>query len=289
MVKFRSVSLTTYNSLATKDANTLYIVTDATNGNNKICLGDSVKAERCNVSFANQKLVVNGIEVDLSVFATAEEVSSAITTALADYYTSTQVDNKIATAISNVYKIKGTKTVAQINALDPSPQEGTPTVVVGDVYNVSDSGNINVVPGSSATTIAVSAGDNVVYTADGWDKLAATVNLDWSAIQNKPTTISGYGITDAKIENGTVVPATGTTVKKITLGSENVEVVAAEAGKGLSTNDFNNTYKGILDNLSTTYATKAELENVEFTVSTALNQLNSRVSTIENALDLTGE
>jgi hypothetical protein len=33
----------------------------------------------------------------------------------------------------------------------------------------------------------------------------SATNVAWSGITNKPTTLSGYGITDAKIENGTII------------------------------------------------------------------------------------
>ena len=34
---------------------------------------------------------------------------------------------------------------------------------------------------------------------------SATSDVEWNDVKNKPTTISGYGITDAKIENGTIM------------------------------------------------------------------------------------
>lgn len=75
----------------------------------------------------------------------------------ADVYTKTEMDSKIST----VYKIKGSSTIANL----PTNPE------VGDVYNITDSGTI------TGTEIVVSIGDNIVYTSEGWDKLAATVDL----------------------------------------------------------------------------------------------------------------
>lgn len=79
------------------------------------------------------------------------------------------VDNNIASAISNVYKIKGSKTVAELNAL--TGQE------IGDVYNLLDSGTLN------AGNIQVFTGDNVVWLGSAWDKLGT--EIDWSAYDEK--------------------------------------------------------------------------------------------------------
>lgn len=83
---------------------------------------------------------------------------------------SAAVDNVIGDKIAGVYKVKGTKTVAQIN--------GISDMKVGDVYNVSDSGTIT----AGGKSFTVLAGDNIVYTSastsdKGWDKLAATIDL----------------------------------------------------------------------------------------------------------------
>ena len=72
------------------------------------------------------------------------------------------ITSEVNTKITGVYKVKGTATVADIKAITK------PTT--GDVYNVSDAGTI-------ATGVTVLAGDNVVWTGDAWDKLAATVDI----------------------------------------------------------------------------------------------------------------
>lgn len=101
-----------------------------------------------------------------------------------DAYTKTEVDAKV----SSVYKYKGS--VANEAAL---PQEDQ---VVGDVYNVEDTGM------------------NVAWDGTKWDKLGSTVDLSaymttetanstFATITtvngkaNKATTLQGYGITDA--------------------------------------------------------------------------------------------
>lgn len=76
--------------------------------------------------------------------------------------TSGGVKSYVDTAVTGAYKVKGSKTVAQINALTSKVQ--------GDVYNVTNAGTITNGP-------TVLAGDNVVWTGSEWDKLAATIDL----------------------------------------------------------------------------------------------------------------
>lgn len=49
---------------------------------------------------------------------------------------------------------------------------------------------------------------------------SATSDVEWNDVKNKPTTIGGYGISDAKIENGT-----------ITLGNQTITPVTSVNGE----------------------------------------------------------
>ena len=111
-------------------------------------------------------------DVDSDIVANGEIVrrnqttgTVVVGTPTANSHASTKkyVDDSIASAISAVYRYKGTKTVAEINALTNQ--------VIGDVYNVSDSGTLN------SGNIQVRAGDNVAWTGTAWDKLAE--DIDW--------------------------------------------------------------------------------------------------------------
>ena len=54
---------------------------------------------------------------------------------------------------------------------------------------------------------------------------SATSDVEWNNVKNKPTTIGGYGISDAKIENGT-----------ITLGNQTITpVTSVNGGTGVVT------------------------------------------------------
>lgn len=84
-----------------------------------------------------------------------------------DTYTKKEIDTKLTSML--VYK--GSKTVAELNALAPSLGE----TQTGWFYNVSDSGTLN--DGS----VEVLAGDNVAWTGSSWDKLT----MDLSAYDDK--------------------------------------------------------------------------------------------------------
>lgn len=72
-------------------------------------------------------------------------------------------------------------------------------------------------PKATTTTLGgIKAGAGVEVTGDGTLNITgggAADSVEWTNVQNKPTNIAGYGITDAKIEN-----------KKITLGTNSITV-----------------------------------------------------------------
>ena len=70
----------------------------------------------------------------------------------------------------------------------------------------------------------------------------------YDRIINKPTTLTGYGITDC--------------FNKTEIESLLNKKVTKVSGKSLSTNDFNNEYKKILDELPISYYNKNELDNL---------------------------
>ena len=70
----------------------------------------------------------------------------------------------------------------------------------------------------------------------------------YDKIINKPTTLRGYGITDC--------------FNKTEIESLLNKKVTKVSGKSLSTNDFNNEYKKILDELPISYYNKNELDNL---------------------------
>lgn len=145
-----------------------------------------------------------GVGAWTSIAASSMTASSNTSASQAEIPSSYAVQTAINTAVTGAYKVKGSKTVAQLNGTG----EGAVTSKVqGDVYNVLDSGTLTV---SGQTSTAVSAGDNVVWDGTNWDKLASTVTIDYPV---DGATIGGNAAT--------------VTNKKIVLG--------AAAGKGVDT------------------------------------------------------
>lgn len=72
-------------------------------------------------------------------------------------------------------------------------------------------------------------------------------DVEWDNVKNKPTTIVGYGITDAKIDNGTITlgdntitPLTSAPVTSVNSKTGNVVLNASDIG-AISTNDMSQT------------------------------------------------
>ena len=144
----------------------LSLKVDKTSGSNKVYGTDSS---------GNQKTfdIDNTVGADGNIVRRASVTSQIMVplTPTANGHASSKkyVDDSVANAISNVYKIKGSKTVAEINALTD--------MHVGDVYNLLDSGEITL------GELQVFTGDNIVWLGSAWDKLGA--EIDWHAYDEK--------------------------------------------------------------------------------------------------------
>lgn len=101
---------------------------------------------------------------------------------LGDYYTKENGEkleqeiedtNSRIDELGGMYNFKGSKTVAQINALTG--------MTAGDAYNVTDSGTI------TTGSVSVSAGDNVAWTGTAWDKLSNSIVLSGFATKEYVT------------------------------------------------------------------------------------------------------
>ena len=74
---------------------------------------------------------------------------------------------------------------------------------------------------------------------------SATSDVEWNDVKNKPTTIGGYGITDAKIDNGTITlgansitPLTSAPVTSVNSKAGDVVLNASDVGAA-TTGDIN--------------------------------------------------
>ena len=82
------------------------------------------------------------------------------------------VDTEVANAISSGVFFKGALSVSQLNALDKS------ALAQGWMYNVTDEGDLTWTDSDNQTqTMHVMAGDNVVWTTAGWDKMTMDLSV----------------------------------------------------------------------------------------------------------------
>ena len=107
----------------------------------------------------------SSLTIDSSMSGSStNSVQNKVIKAYVDSATS-QLTLKIDNNFAKTMQFLGLKTVAEINALNPS------SLKVGDTYAVTTSGYLS-------GTIQVLSGDNVVWTGTKWDKFAANSNFD---------------------------------------------------------------------------------------------------------------
>ena len=178
-----------------------------------------------------------------------------------------------------------------------------PTIPTKTSQLTNDSGFISDIPIASATQLGgVKVGAGLSVTENG--VLSATGggtadSVEWNNVLDKPTTIAGYGITDAKIENGTITlgnqtitPLTSAPVTSVNSKTGAVVLTQDDVGDGTTYvrthNDFTDALKtqintnkhniamaeGDIDGLQTDVGTlKTNVNNVQ----TALNSKQDTV------------
>ena len=118
----------------------------------------------------------------------------------------TQLNKKLEKA--PVTSVNSKTGAVQLNASDVGALPNTTVIPTKTSQLDNDSGFISDIPIASATQLGgVKVGAGLSVTANG--VLSATGggtadSVEWNKVLDKPTTIAGYGITDAKIENGTI-------------------------------------------------------------------------------------
>ena len=122
-----------------------------------------------------------------------------------------QLDNDsyyITASEAPVTSVNSKTGAVQLNASDVGALPDTTVIPTKTSQLDNDSGFITELPIASATQLGgvkVGAGlsvtENGVLSATGGGTADA---VEWNNVLDKPTTIAGYGITDAKIENGTI-------------------------------------------------------------------------------------
>lgn len=119
-----------------------------------------------------------------------------------------QTGNVVIPTGGNVDSVNGKTGVVELNAADVGALPSTTVIPDKTSQLDNDSGFITDIPIASATRLGgVKIGAGLSVTENG--TLSATGGgtadaVEWNNVLDKPTTIVGYGITDAKIENGTI-------------------------------------------------------------------------------------
>lgn len=154
-----------------------------------------------------------------------------------------------ASDIASVMTYKGTK--ANYAAL---PSTGNTT---GDVWHLTDTGA------------------EWAWDGSAWQELGTAIDL--SGYATKATTLAGYGITDAKIQNGTITLGSNT-ITPLTSYTETDPVFSASAAAGITSTDINNWNANISDDktwngvsLTTTQTNTVTLHYIPAKTSTTLS------------------
>lgn len=151
----------------------------------------------------------------------------------------TQLDKKLEKA--PVTSVNGKTGAVQLNASDVGALPDTTVIPSKTSQLDNDSGFITELPIASTTQLGgVKVGAGLSVTANG--VLSATGGgtadaVEWNNVLDTPTTIAGYGITDAKIENGmitlgdkTITPLTSAPVTSVNSKTGDVKLSADDVG-----------------------------------------------------------
>ena len=159
--------------------------------------------------------------------------------------------NYITVSEAPVTSVNSKTGAVQLNASDVGALPDTTVIPSKTSQLDNDSGFITDIPIASTTQlggIKVGAGlsvtENGVLSATGGGTADA---VEWNNVLDKPTTIAGYGITDAKIENGTITlgnktitPLTSAPVTSVNSKTGDVVLGASDVG-AISTGNISQT------------------------------------------------
>ena len=161
----------------------------------------------------------------------------------------TQLNKKLEKA--PVTSVNSKTGAVQLNASDVGALPDTTVIPSKTSQLDNDSGFITELPIASTTQLGgvkigagLSVTENGVLSATGGGTADA---VEWNNVLDKPTTIAGYGITDAKIENGTIrlgnktiTPLTSAPVTSVNSKTGSVVLGASDVG-AISTGNISQT------------------------------------------------
>lgn len=184
----------------------------------------------------------------------------------------------------------------QLNASDVGALPDTTVIPTKTSQLDNDSGFISDIPIASATQLGgVKVGAGLSVTENG--VLSATGggtadSVEWNNVLDKPTTIAGYGITDAKIENGTITlgnqtitPLTSAPVTSVNSKTGAVVLTQDDVGDGTTYvrthNDFTDALKTQINtNKDNIAMAESDIDGLQTSVGT----LQTNVGNIQTAL-----
>lgn len=156
---------------------------------------DNLVADRALVSNSSGKVAVSN--VTSTELGYLDGVTSNV---------QTQLDKKLEKA--PVTSVNSKTGAVQLNASDVGALPDTTIIPSKTSQLDNDSGFITDIPIASATQLGgVKIGAGLAVSQEGTLSVTGGGTADaveWNNVLDKPTTIAGYGITDAKIENGTI-------------------------------------------------------------------------------------
>ena len=91
--------------------------------------------------------------------------------------------------------------------------------------------------------------NDITNTVPAWARALSKPSYNFSELGNKPTTISGYGITDAKIENGTITLGSNT-ITPLTSYTETDPVWTSEKSSYSTTSQMNTAIQNATNGLA---------------------------------------
>lgn len=151
----------------------------------------------------------------------------------------TQLDKKLEKA--PVTSVNSKTGVVQLNASDVGALPDTTVIPSKTSQLDNDSGFITELPIASTTQLGgIKVGAGLSVSQEGTLSVTGGGTADaveWNNVLDKPTTIAGYGITDAKIENGTITlgdktitPLTSAPVTSVNTKTGDVVLTANDVG-----------------------------------------------------------
>ena len=241
-----------YNSISTKDSDTIYACTDTGN----LYLGSKALFE--SDGFLNAS--ISGKTVTFTTHG-ASGTTGSKTLSLTDFATTAEVESAIAAAVGSVFIYKGSCTYANL------PSSGQ---VTGDTWNVTDAHG------------GVPAGTNYTWNGTEWDPLGGDVS-NYKTVQaaKSDPTASGTTLTAiATISQDTngVITATKKTIQSAS-ASQNGVMSKEHYSKleGISANAQVNVLEGVQIN-STDLSISSKKVNI--VTNTAYNASTNKIATM---------